>query len=157
MVITCVIKVYVVHNVLVDTSSEKDIVFAKAFRQMQELEDKLQEAINPLCGFGRKQVSTLGKIRMPITFDYVHNTRTKNITFDIVDMEYPYDAIINKCTLNAFKAIVHPPYLCMKTPSAEGPILVYNGQEDVRRVIRTWVISKALHTIDEAEKQEQQK
>jgi hypothetical protein len=36
MVISCVIKGFLVHNVLVDTSSAADIIFAKAFRQMKE-------------------------------------------------------------------------------------------------------------------------
>jgi hypothetical protein len=41
MVISCVIKGFLVHNVLVDTSSATDIIFTKAFRQMQEPEDKI--------------------------------------------------------------------------------------------------------------------
>lgn len=52
MVITYVIKGFVIHNVLVDTSSKLDIIFIKAFRQIQEPEDKLQDAVNPLCGLG---------------------------------------------------------------------------------------------------------
>jgi hypothetical protein len=40
MVTLCVIKGFVVHNVLVDTGSATDIIFAKAFKQMQESEDK---------------------------------------------------------------------------------------------------------------------
>jgi hypothetical protein len=36
MVISCVIKGFLVHNVLVDTGSASGIIFAKAFRQMQE-------------------------------------------------------------------------------------------------------------------------
>jgi hypothetical protein len=36
MVIFCVIKGFLVHNVLVDTGSATYIIFAKAFRQMQE-------------------------------------------------------------------------------------------------------------------------
>jgi hypothetical protein len=41
MVISCVIKGFLVHNVLVDTGSATDIIFAKAFRKMQESEDKI--------------------------------------------------------------------------------------------------------------------
>jgi hypothetical protein len=41
---------------------------------------------------------------MSITFGYVHNTRTEQVVFDIVDMEYPYNSIIGRGTLNAFEA-----------------------------------------------------
>jgi hypothetical protein len=77
MVISCVIKGFLVHNILVDTGSATDIIFAKAFRQMQELEDKIHDATHPLCGFGGRQIVALGKIIMPVTFGFVHNTRTE--------------------------------------------------------------------------------
>jgi hypothetical protein len=108
IVISCVIKGFLAHNVLVDTGSAADIIFAKAFRQMQEQDDKIHDATHPLCGFGGKQKVALGKITMPITFGYVCNTRTEQVVFDIVDMDYPYNAIIARGTLNAFKAILHP-------------------------------------------------
>jgi hypothetical protein len=117
MVISCVIKGFLVQNVLVDTGSAADIIFAKAFRQMQEPEDKIHDATHPLCGFGGRQIVALGKITMPVTFGFVHNTRIEQVVFDIVGMEYPYNAIIGRGTLNAFEAILHPAYLCMKIPS----------------------------------------
>jgi hypothetical protein len=64
MVISCVIKGFLVHNVLVDTGSATDIIFAKAFRQMQGLEDKIHDATHPLCGFEGWQIVALGKITM---------------------------------------------------------------------------------------------
>jgi hypothetical protein len=62
MVISCVIKGFLVHNVLMDTGSAADIIFAKAFRQMQEPDDKIHDATHPLCGFGGRQIVALGKI-----------------------------------------------------------------------------------------------
>jgi hypothetical protein len=44
VVISCVIKGFLVHNVLVATCSATDIIFAKAFRQMQEPDDKIHDA-----------------------------------------------------------------------------------------------------------------
>jgi hypothetical protein len=84
-----VIKGFLVHNVLVDTCSAADIIFTKAFRKMQEPDDKIHDATHPLCGFGGRQIVALGKITMPVTFGYVHNTRTKQVVLNIVDMEYP--------------------------------------------------------------------
>jgi hypothetical protein len=99
----------------------------------------------------------LGKITMPITFGYVHNTRTEQVFFDIVDMEYPYNAIIGQGTLNSFEPILHPAYLCMKIPSDQGPIDVHGSQEAARRAEGNWIDSKAIHNIDESEAHQQYK
>jgi hypothetical protein len=48
MVISCVIKGFMVHNVLVNTCSVADIIIAKAFKQMQEPKDKIHDSASPL-------------------------------------------------------------------------------------------------------------
>jgi hypothetical protein len=124
---------------------------------MQEPEDKIHDATHPLCGFRGRQIVALGKITMSVTFGYVHNTRTEQVVFDIVDMEYPYNAIIGRGTLNAFEAILYPTYLCMKIPSEQGPIAVHRSQEAARKAEGSWMDSKAIHNIDEAEAYQQYK
>jgi hypothetical protein len=61
MVISCVTKWFLVHNVLVDIGSATDIIFAKAFSQMQEQDDKIHDATPPLCGFKGKKIVALEK------------------------------------------------------------------------------------------------
>jgi hypothetical protein len=74
----------------------------------------------------------LGKLAMPATFGYVNNTRTKEVMFEIVDIEFPYNTIIRRGTLNTFEAILHSAYLCMKIPSNQGVISIFGSQEAVR-------------------------
>jgi hypothetical protein len=148
MVISCVIKGFLVHNVLVDTGSVADIIFAKVFRRMEEPEDKIHDATHPLYGFGGRQIVALGKITMPVTFRFVNNTRTEQVVFDIV---------IGRGTLNAFEAILLPAYLCMKIPSDQGPIAIHGSQEAARKAEGNWTESKAIHNIDGAEACEQYK
>jgi hypothetical protein len=62
----------------------------------------------------------IGKLAMPITFGYVNKIRTKEVMFEIVDMEFPYNAITGRGTLNIFEAFLHLAYLCMKIPSNQG-------------------------------------
>jgi hypothetical protein len=70
-------------------------------------------------------------------------------------MEYPYNAIIGRGTLNSFEAILHPAYLCMKILSDQGPIVVHGSQEDVRRAEGNWTDLKVIHNIDEVEAHQQ--
>jgi hypothetical protein len=59
--------------------------------------------------------------------------------------------------LNAFEAIIHPAYLCMKIPSEQGPIAVHGSQEAARRAEGSWTDSKAIHNIDGAKACQQYK
>jgi hypothetical protein len=66
-------------------------------------------------------------------------------------MDYPYNTIIGRGTLNAFKVVLHPTYMCMKIPSDQGPIVVHGSQEAARRVEGNLTDSKVIHNIDEVE------
>jgi hypothetical protein len=72
-------------------------------------------------------------------------------------MEYPYNVIIGRGTINTSEAKLHPAYLCMKIPSDQGPIAMYGSQEAARRVEGNLIDSKAIHNKDEAEAHQQYK
>ncbi|KAJ1262296.1 hypothetical protein BS78_09G095700 [Paspalum vaginatum] len=130
MVINCNIGGYVIHDVLVDNGGPADILKAKAFRQMNLGDVALESAMNPLCGFRGRRVEALGKIALQVSFGDINNPRTELVTFDVVDVNYPYNAILGRGTLNTFEAALHSAYLIMRIPAYKGVISVYGSQED---------------------------
>jgi hypothetical protein len=95
----------------------------------------------------------IGKLIMPVTFRYVNNTRTVDVMFNVVDMEFPYNVVIRRGTLNVFEAVLYLAYLCMKIPNNQGVISVYGSQEAARRAEGTLQEPKIVHNIDEAKAQ----
>jgi hypothetical protein len=100
---------------------------------MQQSKHIFEEVTNQVRGIGGRQVTTLGKTQMVVTFGHVNNTRTKNFTFDIIDIDYPYNAIIVRDSLNTFKVVVSSVHLCMRVLGPYTLISVYGSQEDARR------------------------
>jgi hypothetical protein len=57
------------------------------------------------------------------------------ITFDIVNMDYPYTtAIFSRGVLNKFEVVIKHSYLCMKMPSPFRVISVHGDQVASRRI-----------------------
>ena len=96
----------------------------------------LQPADVPLIGFGGKRVNALGKITLPVSFGDLSNPRTEPVTFDVVEMNYPYNAIFGHGLINTFEAIIHQLYLCMKIPASKGVITVRGNQQLARDIER---------------------
>ena len=96
MVIEVNIAGWLIGKVLVDNGSPANIIFTKTFQQMNLSPHMLQPPDNPLLGFGGKPIRAVGKIPLPMSFGDMDNARTEHITFDIVDMYYPYNAILGR-------------------------------------------------------------
>jgi hypothetical protein len=56
------------------------------------------------------------------------------ITFDVVNMHYPYNAIFGRGLLNTFEAVLHSAYLCLKVPASLGVISVHNSKRDAENI-----------------------
>ncbi|XP_072150831.1 uncharacterized protein [Setaria viridis] len=94
MVIEAIIAGWQIGKILVDNGSSADIIFANTFREIKIDPHLLEPAEVPLLGFEGKPVKALGKITLPVSFGNLDNARTECITFDMVDMRYPYFAIL---------------------------------------------------------------
>jgi hypothetical protein len=69
------------------------------------------------------------KNSLPVSFDDQENARTEFVTFDIVDLYYPYNAIFRRGFANKFNMALHMGYLCMKMPTLHGIITVHGSKE----------------------------
>jgi hypothetical protein len=49
--------------------------------------------MKPLYGFGGKRINPMGVIALPVSFGTPQNPCIEYITFDVVDLLYPYNAI----------------------------------------------------------------
>jgi hypothetical protein len=139
MVINCSVAGWDLHKVLIDNDNQADIIFLHAFDRMGISHSLLKPSDNPLYGFGGKGTFPVGKIELPLSFGVAPNARSEQVTFDIVDMVYPYNAIMGRGSINKFEATIHGLYLCMKIPGSQGVITVYGNQQTARNIERDFV------------------
>jgi hypothetical protein len=139
MVINCSVAGWDLHKVLVDNGSQADIIFLHAFDRMGISHSLLKPSNNPLYGFGGKGTFLVGKIELPLSFGVAPNAQSEQVTFDIIDMVYPYNAIMGRGSINKFEAAIHGLYLCMKIPGPQGVITVYGNQQTTRNIERDFV------------------
>jgi hypothetical protein len=104
MVINCSVAGCDLHKVLVDNGSQADIIFLHAFDRMGISHSLLKPSDNPLYGFGGKGTFLVGKIELPLSFGVGPNARSEQVTFDIIDMVYLYNAIMGRGSINKFEA-----------------------------------------------------
>jgi hypothetical protein len=84
---------------------------------------QLKEPTKHLYGFGKKRIEPVGVITLSVSFGNPKNPRTEYITFDVVDMHYPYNAIFGRGLFKTFEAALHSLYLCLKVT-----VMVYNNE-----------------------------
>jgi hypothetical protein len=111
------------HHVLIDGGAGLNLISYAAFKQLQIPESRLVPS-RPFSGVGPTPVFPLGSISLPVTFGTEENFRTENVTFDVAEVNLPFNAIIGRPALYRFMATAHYGYLVMKMPSPAGVITV---------------------------------
>jgi hypothetical protein len=127
MVITAHIDKWNVMRVLVDNGSQAKIFFLSTFKQMGFNKKQLKEASKDMYGFRGKKIEPIGSISLPVSFGSLSNAHIEYITFDVVDMSYPYNTIFRRGLLNTFEEALYSLYLCLKVPAAMGVVSIHSN------------------------------
>jgi hypothetical protein len=106
-----------VSRVLINNGSKAKILLLSAFDQMGYDRKQLKEALKPLYDFGGKRIEPEGFISLPVSFKSLKNARTEFVTFDVVDIHYPYNTIFARGLLNTFEAFLYSAYFSLKVPA----------------------------------------
>ena len=69
-------------------------------------------------------MTSLGQIDLAVKFSDDFASQTKVVTFDVVQKQYQYNAILSRATRNTFGVIAHHNNLCIKILAPEGIVTV---------------------------------
>ncbi|KAL0392906.1 UNVERIFIED_CONTAM: hypothetical protein Sradi_2513400 [Sesamum radiatum] len=118
LIITALLANYEVGCIFIDFRSPADILFGKAYDQMQLRDIPLEKANTSLYGFAGEVIHPKGMISLPL------ETRTPRKTcmlkFLVLDVSSAYNAILGRPTLNAFQAIISTYHMKIKFPAFGG-------------------------------------
>jgi hypothetical protein len=118
---------------------------------------QLKEPIKPLYDFSGKRIEPVGVRILPFSFSMLQNPHTECVTFDVIDMLYPHNAIFGRGLLNTFEATLHSGYLYLKIPATLEVILIFGSQKDARNIKQDFTLSqKNVHFLWEEWEQYQQ-
>jgi hypothetical protein len=134
MVVTVHIYRWDSTKILINNGSQGEVLFLLAFDKMRFDQKQLSEPSKPLYGFSGRTTEPARAITLPVSYATPKNTRTEYITFDVVDMPYPYSAIFGRGLLNTFEPALHSAYLCLKLPAAFGVISLFGSQQEARNI-----------------------
>jgi hypothetical protein len=113
--------------------------------------------MKPIYNFDGKRIELVEIITLPVSFGTPQNPHTEYISFNIVNILYPYNAIFRRGLLNTFEAVVHLGYLCLKIPATFGVISVFESQKGARNIEQGLTPGhKNLHFLQEELEQDQQ-
>ncbi|GAV86329.1 hypothetical protein CFOL_v3_29760, partial [Cephalotus follicularis] len=129
-------------RILIDSGSSVDILYKHAFDQLRIPADQLKPIKTPLVGFTGETIHPLGSINLSVVAGTAPRQTQVEMTFLVVDIPSPYNAIIGRPGLNLLEAIVSTRHLLMKFPTRFGVGEVRGDQEVARRCYKTAISDK---------------
>ncbi|XP_015960908.1 uncharacterized protein LOC107484875 [Arachis duranensis] len=129
VVITAQVGEPLVKKILMDPGSSADVLFYSTFQKMNLSDKLLQPSSGELVGFSGERVSIRGYIWLKTTFGDYPNSKTLEIQYLVVDCKSPYNIILGRPSLNAFKAVVSTVYLCVKFISQDNKVVTIHRDQ----------------------------
>ncbi|XP_057538103.1 uncharacterized protein LOC130815609 [Amaranthus tricolor] len=96
-------------------------------------EKHLQPLEKPLIGFGGSQVIPLGTIILPVRVGERSESRSLPIRFTVVDLTFPYNAIMGLPLINKIKAAIFPHQLLLQFERDDGKVGILKGDQVTAR------------------------
>ena len=97
-----------------DNGSSADILYYPSFQQMMLGQDQLRPVNSPLVGFGGMRVKPVGTVTLSVVVGAYPQQVTRDVNFLVVDYSSSYNAIIERPTLNSWKAVTSTYHLSIK-------------------------------------------
>ena len=117
LVISLSIADFDTRQVLVENESLADILYYPAFLQIRIDKECLLSSDASLVGFGGIKVFPVGTIILLVTIGTYPQQLTREVSFHVVDCSSAYNAIIDRPTLNAWRAAMSTYQLLVKFPT----------------------------------------
>ena len=129
LLITLRIGDYDVKRVMVDGGSAAEIMYPDLYKGLNLKLEDLMPYSSPLMSFDEKLVIPKGMIRLPIQI----NPEIVELNFILVDIYFPYTAIVGKLWLHTLRAVASSLYQKVKFPSGDQVLEIRGCQSTARQ------------------------
>ena len=120
LVITAQVGEWEIRRILVDPGSSSEILYKRAFLQMEFKLDQLRLVRDPLVGFDGIVIHSEGLIRLPLTVG--SGSRKSQVTLDflVVDVPSTYNMILGRSRLSSLRVVPSTYRMVLKFPTPGG-------------------------------------
>lgn len=115
-----------VNQVLIDGGSSLNILFTSTLDEMQVPRTKVRSVRYSFHGIvPGSSAKPISQVSLPLIFGSPSNFRTEKISFDVVDFDMAYNAILGRPALAKFLMATHYGYQCLKMLGPKGVITIH--------------------------------
>ncbi|KAL5779169.1 hypothetical protein ACOSQ2_009906 [Xanthoceras sorbifolium] len=143
-----------VKRVLIDHGSSTDIIHWTVVEQLGYRIEQLQPARYCIRGIGGHRTKPRGQIDLPVRFGSRPKTRSLWVTFQVIDIPFPFNMLIERPTLYDLRAVSSVYCMKVKFPTENGEGEMKADQSEYKRCVEigqntlTTVEGSLVSTVD---------